>query len=108
MHDLQDDQGNFEDNNYSKRFFQAFLGPLPPTFLRIEETMTGNQQEEADRQAAFALQQMQNQAMAMMGRLTITVVQVRLSFIILLRLLIIMKHLFKVEMFKSVIFCRQN
>ncbi|XP_011504833.1 PREDICTED: toll-interacting protein-like isoform X2 [Ceratosolen solmsi marchali] len=57
---------------------RAFLGPLPPNFLRIEETTGNNQQEEADRQAAIVLQQMQNQTMSMMGRLTITVVQARL------------------------------
>ncbi|XP_008213196.1 toll-interacting protein-like [Nasonia vitripennis] len=57
---------------------RAFLGPLPPSFLRIENTWSGNQQEEADRQAAFALQQMQNQTMSLMGRLTITVVQAKL------------------------------
>ncbi|XP_014216628.1 toll-interacting protein [Copidosoma floridanum] len=57
---------------------RAFLGPLPPNFLRIENTMSGNQQEEADRQAAFALHHMQNQTMSNMGRLTITVVQAKL------------------------------
>ncbi|XP_058802850.1 toll-interacting protein-like [Phymastichus coffea] len=57
---------------------RAFLGPLPANFLRIEEPVSGNQQVEADRQAAFALQQMQNQTMSVMGRLTITVVQAKL------------------------------
>ncbi|KAJ8683453.1 hypothetical protein QAD02_019245 [Eretmocerus hayati] len=57
---------------------RVFIGPLPQNFLRIDNPMSGNQQEEADRQAAFALQQMQSQTMSVMGRLTITVVQAKL------------------------------
>lgn len=61
--------------------FQAFLGPLPQGFLRLEERNAQQQQEAADQQAALALHQLQMQNMPAMhepyvGRLSITIVQV--------------------------------
>jgi hypothetical protein len=63
--------------------------------------MSGNQQEEADRQAAIVLQQMQSQTMSMMGRLTITVVQVIFKKFFIKSLLI---NLVNTKSFKSFIY----
>lgn len=58
------------------------MGPLPDSFLRIEERNAQLQQEAADQQAALALQhQMQQQSMPMnhdprVGRLNVTISQV--------------------------------
>lgn len=61
---------------------RAFVGPLPDSFLRIEERNAQLQQEAADQQAALALhQQMQSMPMASdprMGRLSITISQAKL------------------------------
>ncbi|XP_034933738.1 toll-interacting protein B-like [Chelonus insularis] len=61
---------------------RAFLGPLPQSFLRLEESLTPQQQQEAaDQQAALALQQLQGTmqpADPRMGRLSISVVQAKL------------------------------
>lgn len=59
------------------------MGPLPDSFLRIEEHNAQLQQEAADQQAALALQQLQMQNMPMahdprVGRLSITIAQVRI------------------------------
>ncbi|XP_011157908.1 toll-interacting protein A [Solenopsis invicta] len=60
---------------------RAFVGPLPDSFLRIEERNAQLQQEAADQQAALALQQ-QMQSMPAhdprMGRLSITISQAKL------------------------------
>lgn len=63
------------------------MGPLPDSFLRIEERNAQLQQEAADQQAALALQQMQQMQMPNMpaahdpriGRLSITISQVIVS-----------------------------
>jgi len=56
------------------------VGPLPDSFLRLEERNAQLQQEAADQQAALALQQqMQSMPVAhdpRMGRLSITISQV--------------------------------
>lgn len=59
------------------------MGPLPDSFLRIEEHNAQLQQEAADQQAALALQQLQMQNMPMahdprVGRLSITIAQVNI------------------------------
>lgn len=60
------------------------MGPLPDSFLRIEERNAQLQQEAADQQAALALQQqMQTMSVAhdpRMGRLSITISQVIIFF----------------------------
>ncbi|XP_012527487.1 toll-interacting protein isoform X1 [Monomorium pharaonis] len=61
---------------------RAFVGPLPDSFLRIDERNAQLQQEAADQQAALALQQ-QMQSMSMVhdprvGRLSITISQAKL------------------------------
>lgn len=59
---------------------QAFVGPLPDSFLRINEQNAQLQQEAADQQTALALQQqMQNMPVTVdprWGRLNITISQV--------------------------------
>ncbi|XP_070160469.1 toll-interacting protein [Polyergus mexicanus] len=61
---------------------RAFVGPLPDSFLRIEERNAQLQQEAADQQAALALQQqMQNMSVThdpRVGRLNITISQAKL------------------------------
>ncbi|XP_026824892.1 toll-interacting protein B [Ooceraea biroi] len=62
---------------------RAFVGPLPDSFLRIEERNAQLQQEAADQQAALALQQQMQQSMPVahdprMGRLSITISQAKL------------------------------
>ncbi|KYQ58332.1 Toll-interacting protein [Trachymyrmex zeteki] len=61
---------------------RAFVGPLPDSFLRIEERNAQLQQEAADQQAALALhQQMRNMSVAhdpRIGRLSITISQAKL------------------------------
>ncbi|XP_014478995.1 PREDICTED: toll-interacting protein-like [Dinoponera quadriceps] len=62
---------------------RAFVGPLPDSFLRIEEHNAQLQQEAADQQAALALQQLQMQNMPMaqdprVGRLSVTIAQAKL------------------------------
>ncbi|EFN86309.1 toll-interacting protein [Harpegnathos saltator] len=62
---------------------RAFVGPLPDSFLRIEEHNAQMQQEAADQQAALALQQLQMQNMPMahdprIGRLSVTIAQAKL------------------------------
>ncbi|XP_011633847.1 toll-interacting protein-like [Pogonomyrmex barbatus] len=60
---------------------RAFVGPLPDSFLRIEERNAQLQQEAADQQAALALQQMQSMPVAhdpRVGRLSITISQAKL------------------------------
>jgi len=61
------------------------VGPLPDSFLRIEERNVQLQQEAADQQAALALQQqMQNMSLNLdprVGRLNVTISQVILFFI---------------------------
>lgn len=56
------------------------MGPLPDSFLRIEERNAQLQQEAADQQAALALQQqMQNMPVThdpRVGRLSVTISQV--------------------------------
>lgn len=61
---------------------RAFVGPLPDSFLRIEERNAQLQQEAADQQAALALQQ-QMQSMPVthdprVGRLSVTISQAKL------------------------------
>lgn len=60
------------------------MGPLPDSFLRIEERNAQLQQEAADQQAALALhQQMRNMSVAhdpRIGRLSITISQVILRY----------------------------
>lgn len=68
--------------------YQVFLGPLPSDFLRVNVS-TQQMQEAADRQAAMALQQQytgatggyqqQPQHPAYMGKLNVTVAQVKLE-----------------------------
>lgn len=58
---------------------QAYLGPLPRGFLRLEEYSPQQQQEAADQQAALALQQLQGTPQMIdprVGRLSITIAQV--------------------------------
>ncbi|XP_012056816.1 PREDICTED: toll-interacting protein-like [Atta cephalotes] len=61
---------------------RAFVGPLPDSFLRIEERNAQLQQEAADQQAALALhQQMRNMSVThdpRIGRLSITISQAKL------------------------------
>ncbi|XP_057336212.1 toll-interacting protein-like [Microplitis mediator] len=62
---------------------RSFLGPLPQSFLRLDETLNPQQQQEAaDRQAALALQQLQGGPVPTIdprvGRLSITIVQAKL------------------------------
>jgi toll-interacting protein len=62
---------------------RAFLGPLPATFLRLDVPLTQQQQQEdADQQAALALQQAHAVPQAIdprtVGRLSITIVQAKL------------------------------
>lgn len=78
---MDTDRPSYED--WKKR---AFVGPLPDSFLRIEERNAQLQQEAADQQAALALQQMQQMQMPNMpaahdpriGRLSITISQAKL------------------------------
>lgn len=61
---------------------QAYLGPLPSSFLRLDGGLTHQQQQlDVDQQAALALQQMHAAPQTVdprMGRLNITIVQVKL------------------------------
>lgn len=61
---------------------RVFVGPLPDSFLRIEERNVQLQQEAADQQAALALQrQMQNMPVnhdLRVGRLNVTISQAKL------------------------------
>ncbi|KAH0952682.1 hypothetical protein HN011_006931 [Eciton burchellii] len=73
------DTGRPLHEDWKKR---AFVGPLPDSFLRLEERNAQLQQEAADQQAALALQQqMQSMPVAhdpRMGRLSITISQAKL------------------------------
>ncbi|XP_011297983.1 toll-interacting protein B-like isoform X1 [Fopius arisanus] len=72
--------GSSEQHDEWKK--RAFLGPLPPNFLRLEEHLTPQEQQEAaDQQAALALQQLQGMSTAAapgLGRLSITIAQAKL------------------------------